>query len=170
MSITDLIELMKREGTRLAEPVPIAGMPAMEFSCLFTDEAVTQEELSVILPVCHQDIARFWMHARNAHLFHDQTYGQWGLEILDPLRVANTTAQFYERRKRDFVSGDIIVGKFFGDSDVLVIRNNPEIDDFGYVYVALPIDPRSEWHLAAKSFEEFLNLFVKSGGDKYWAK
>jgi hypothetical protein len=52
---------------------------------------------------------------------------------------------------------------------LLVIRNDAKAIDFGNVLVALPIDPRSEWHRVADSFGSFLEFYIKSGGNKYWS-
>ncbi len=170
MTVSESIELMKREGARLAKPIAVEGLPAMEFSCSFAEDGVSPQELSAIHPDCARDISEFWKEARDARLFADQTYGQWGLEILDPQQAAYTTRQCQQRRSRDFVAGDLVVGKFLGDSDLLVIRNDATGDDFGTVLVALPVDPRAGWYCVGKSFAAFLDSFIKAGGDKYWTE
>jgi hypothetical protein len=168
MIIAYLIELMKREGGRLAKPIPVEEMPDMTFSCTFSTDGITPDELAKILPHCPQDLADFWANARTAQLFEDEVYGQWGLEILDPEQAIDATREFYDDRGRDFAKGDLVVGRFLGDSDRLIIRSDPSSDDFGSVFIALPIDPRTEWYRVADSFGNFLDSFVKSGGDKYW--
>jgi hypothetical protein len=61
-----------------------------------------------------------------------------------------------------------VIGKFLGDSDLLVIRADETQSDFGSVIVALPIDPRPDWYHVAKSLADFLEEFAQSGGQKFW--
>lgn len=168
MSVTSAIELMRREGSRLANPVAVDGLAPMEFTCSFADEGVSTQDVSAIVPNCPQDLREFWMVARNARLFTDTTYGQWGLEILDPHESVRITEQFQRRRTRDVIVGDLIVGRFLGDSDMLLLRSDPDQSDYGSVHVALPIDPRVEWYSVAESFAAFLDTLITSGGAKYW--
>jgi len=169
MTVTESIELMKREGSRLARPVPVPGMADMSFRCLFAEEGATPAEIVEFASGCPTDLIDFWRNARNAKLFQDQSYGQWGLEILDPQHAFSMTRQCRERRSRDFTVGDLVIGKFLGDSDLLVIRCDSTSDDFGSVLVALPIDVRKDWYCVSPSFADFLELFIKARGDKVWA-
>ena len=169
MTIAESIDLMKREGDRLAKPVPVEGMPDMTFACSFAEAGANPSVIAGSVANCPTDLAEFWSIARTARLFEDQSYGQWGLEVLDPQTAVSTTRQFRERRIRDYVDGDLVIGKFLGDSDLLVIRCDPAADDFGNVLVALPIDPRSEWYCVANSLSSFLTSFIKTGGEKAWA-
>lgn len=159
---------MKRDGLRLANPIPVEGMVPMTFSCIFTTEGVSPHELDDMLHECPHALAEFWVKTRTAKLFEDQVYGQWGVVILDPTEATATTQKCQEQRRRDFIVGDLVIGKFLGDSDLLVIRNDPTASDFGNVLVALPIDPRSEWYRVADSFGMFLESYITAAGDKYW--
>jgi hypothetical protein len=169
MAITSLIEAMKRNGAQLAKPVPIEGMPDMTFSFSFAPERVSSSELPGIIDSCPPDLAEFWGHCRSARLFEDLMYGQWGLEILDPVSALNLTSQTKKRRQQDLVDGDLVVGKFIGDHDLMIIRCDKKRCDFGNIIIALPIDPRSEWHTAADSLESFLSRYVNESGDKFWS-
>ncbi len=169
MAIGELIDLMKREGSRLAKPVPIEGMPDMAFDCTFADTGESELVVPDSIPAYPSDLVDFWRIARTARLFEDKSYGQWGLEILDPTSAIMATGRLRDRRFRDYVSGDLVIGRFLGDSDLLVIRCDPSCSDFGNVLVAPPIDPRHEWYKVAESLTAFLDLFIKAGGDKLWA-
>ena len=166
MPIADLIDLMKREG--LAKPVPLEGMPDMAFDCTFSDLGETELAVPESLPAYPTDLVDFWRIARTARLFEDKSYGQWGLEILDPNSAIMATSRLSDRRSRDYVSGDLVIGRFSGDSDLLVIRGDPSCPDFGNVLVATPIDPRHEWYRIAESLSAFHDMFIKAGGDKFW--
>jgi hypothetical protein len=170
MTVRESVELMRREGSRLAKPVPVEGLPPMTSSCSFAIDAATREELAVLARDCPSDLAEFWAIARTARLFEDQEYGQWGLEILGPQLATKLTDQCRAKRGRDFAEGDLVVGKFLGDSDLLVIRCESGARDYGSVLVALPLDPRRDWYKVDGSFASFLGSYVRSGGEKYWTK
>lgn len=168
MTIEELIELMKREGSQLAKPVPVEGIPDMAFDCTFADTGESELAVPESIPAYPTDLVDFWKIARSAKLFEDKSYGQWGLEILDPSSAAMATGKLRDRRFRDYVLGDLVIGRFLGDSDLLVIRCDPSSSDFGNVLVAPPVDPRHEWYQVAESLAAFLDMFIRSGGDKLW--
>ncbi|MGC4002694.1 MAG: hypothetical protein QM811_05970 [Pirellulales bacterium] len=122
MTVAESIELMKRNGDHLAKPIPVQGMQDMEFECTFDDCGLKESDILETVPNCPPDLLEFWKTSSRAQIFADKTYGQWGLEILDPNSMATLTKQFQNRRKADYMSGDIVVGKFLGDSDLLLIR------------------------------------------------
>jgi hypothetical protein len=51
---------------------------------------------------------------------------------------------------------------------LLLLRCDPQMDDFGHVLIVLPIDKRKDWHVAAKSLGDFLQRLVEASGKKYW--
>lgn len=169
-SASELIKLMKLEGTRLAEPVPLDGMSDMTFDCTFADFGEDASVISEAIPACPPDLLDFWTIASSARLFEDKTYGQWGLEILDLRSAVSASKSLHDQRPKEYFLGDLVVGRFLGDSDLLMIRCDPSSSDFGSVLVALPIDPRKEWYKVAGSMNAFLNLFVKAGGEKFWVR
>lgn len=170
MTVRESVQLMKREGSRLAKPVPVEGMPPMTFSCSFAPDAATRDELAALRCDCPSDLAEFWAVARTARLFEDQQYGQWGLEIVDPEHAADLTDRCQAKRGRDFSEGDLVVGKFLGDSDLLVIRCDSRATDFGSVLAAPPLDPRRDWYKVGESLASFLDNYIRSGGEKFWTK
>ena len=169
MTIEELIGLMKREGPNLAKPVAVEGMPDMTFDCTFENEGASELIAHQSIPAYPPDLVEFWGISRTARLFEDKSYGQWGLEILNPDSALTATDSVRDRRFRDHVNGDVVIGRFLGDSDLLLIRCDPDCADFGCLLVATPLDPRHEWRKVADSFSKFLESFIQAGGDKYWA-
>lgn len=143
-----------------------------KLQCSFDNTPVSEgeasnlcEELEIELP---PELARFWIRHRSATLFEDVDYGQWGLEVLTPQDALTASRSFSEDRKRDVSRGDLVIGRFLGDSDLLLIRCDPSAEDFGSVVVALPLDDRSDWPHIAKNFGVFLDEYERKEGDKHW--
>ncbi len=113
-------------------------------------------------------LAEFWRHASGARLFEDTEYGQWGLVLLSPDEAVRETEEFRKDRARDYVDGDLIVGLFLGDQDLLLVRCDPEVEDFERVLVALPLDTRIDWYEAAPNLSVFLEKYERAEGAKYW--
>ena len=168
VKIEKVLKYIQNEWPGLAKPVPVEGLPPMVFVCSFSSEAATEDELSSLGMGCPPDLAEFWSRFRTVNLFEDQEYGQWGLVIFSPEQAVESTGRFRDMRARDFVEGDLVIGEFLGDQDLLVIRCDQESEDYGRVLVALPIDPRVDWYEAADTFAELLDQFARSGGEKYW--
>jgi hypothetical protein len=103
-----------------------------------------------------------WRTTGSAELYQDIDYGQWGLRLLDPLASRKRTDIERSGRPSDFEEGDIVLGEFLGDLELLVV------DAMGSVRVALPIDPRSEWYVAAADLAEFLTRYREAHGAKFW--
>lgn len=169
MNISELVELIQLQGSKLAEPVEVSGQPPMVFTSSLADRGATEDELSALPDACPEQLVEFWREFVSARLFEDQTYGQWGLEILDPLGSLKATAELVNERQHDMRFGDLVVGKFVGDSDLLIVRCDRDAADFGAVLIALPLDPRDDWDIASNSFSAFLNSYVTSGGEKFWS-
>jgi hypothetical protein len=53
-----------------------------------------------------------WAEYREALLFNDTEYGQWGLKILSPGRSAEVTASEAAERPSDFQLYDVVFGEF----------------------------------------------------------
>jgi hypothetical protein len=108
------------------------------------------------------EVEELWRTYREAELFADVDYGQWGLRLLPPDGSAARTASEREERRDDFQDTDVVIGEFLGDQDLVVL------DALGQVRVALPLDPRSDWYRVGASLTEFLSRYVNASGDKYW--
>ena len=169
MGITKLIFQLKRDWSEPRE-LPFSDKEIrFEQFCSFRPGA-NADDLSMRtenfdLPA---EILEFWSHSNGAILFGERNYGQWGLEILAIERILPATAEYRSERPKDFKEGDVVVGKFIGDSELLVIRTDKQCEDYGAVTVVDPIDRRSDWFVVAKNFTTFLAEFARSEGEKYW--
>lgn len=129
------------------------------------DKKALEESLEVTLPLA---LVHLWDKTSGLRLFEDVTYGQWGMILWSPDRVITEQEKRIAQRKEDFRPGDLIVGEFLGDADLLVLRCDATSLDFGNAIIALPLDSREEWYVAANSLESFLSQFLAANGDKFW--
>lgn len=129
------------------------------------DKSKLERVLTISVP---DELDQLWNITSGLRLFEDVTYGQWGLVLWSPDKVIDEQKQGKKGREHDFHPGDLVIGEFLGDSDLLLIRCDHEREDFGFVMIALPLDPREEWYVAANSISGFLSKFAKSRGEKYW--
>jgi len=88
--------------------------------------------------------------------------------VLSPEGAAALTSSETNKRPSDYIGGDLLVGRFLGDSDLLLLRCDSTASDFGTVKISLPIDRRNEWDTVAQNFEDFLTKYVTAQGDKFW--
>ncbi len=114
------------------------------------------------------ELRTLWARVRSARLFEDVDHGQWGLVLLSPEEAERDTTAFRARRRRDSRDGDLVVGRFLGDRDLMVVRTDPAADDFGQIRIALPLDERSDWFTPAPSLGAFLRAFCAAEGAKFW--
>jgi hypothetical protein len=112
------------------------------------------------------ELAELWAAAREARLFVDVEYGQWGLALLSPEASAEATRFLHQTRPTDVRAGDVVVGEFLGDADLLVL--SPHDDGERRVLVALPLDDRDEWPGVAPDLATFLQRYLEALGNKYW--
>ena len=168
MRVEELVEIILSEGATLAPPIPIDGRAPMEFTSEFAPSGVPKEEIQRQQAGIPQDLIDFWTSHQSARLFEDRNYGQWGLVIFSPDESASSTREFFEERRSDARVGDLVVGEFLGDSDLLLVRCDCNQEDYAEVIVALPLDPREEWYRVSKSFLNFLSSFGRCGGKKFW--
>ncbi|AYA01712.1 SMI1/KNR4 family protein [Acinetobacter sp. WCHAc010034] len=119
----------------------------------------------ILLPKILED---FYSISNGADLFKDKIYGQWGLKLYSLNELAYASKTYQQDRAEDTLEGDLIIGEFYGDSDLLLVRCDPNSDDYGFILVVLPLDQRKDWYLAANNFEEFISKFYNSQGDKFW--
>ena len=115
-----------------------------------------------------EDLRLLWSIADSVRLFEDRTYGQWGLELLSYSASGEMTARFVLDRGHNSTNGDRVIGRFLGDSDLLLLRCDENADDYGSVIVALPVDPRSEWYFVSTGLDEFLRRYTEEMGAKFW--
>lgn len=130
-------------------------------------EPATADEIAEAWPdrSVPQDAIDAWTTAREARLFEDIQYGQWGLILLSPAASADRTANECNARPDDLRPDDLVLGEFLGDQELLVISG-----DDHRILIALPLDDRADWDTAAADLGEFLALYWRNGGDKFWER
>ena len=116
------------------------------------------------------EINDFYHLSNGAYLFQDATYGQWGLHLLDLHLIERITAEFFEDRYDDALTGDRIIGEFLGDGEKLLVRLDPHIEDFGTIIIVCPISKREEWRIIETNFmissSIIFKIMVKNNGEK----
>ncbi len=93
---------------------------------------------------------------------------QWGLKLYSIEEVIFASKIYKINRNNDALQSDLIIGEFYGDSDLLLVRCDPNSDDYGSIFVVLPIDQRQDWYIVANTFQEFISKFYETQGDKFW--
>jgi hypothetical protein len=165
----DVTETVRRLANTWAEPRPAShrGAPTpFPLRC----SAVRRADEPARRGSLPAPLADLWQHFEEVRLFEDTKYSQWGLVLFSEDEARRYTNDFRETRSKDFIEGDVVVGRFLGDSDLLVMRCNPDAGDFGHVLVALPLDPRHDWYEVAADFDDFLREYERSEGSKFWER
>jgi hypothetical protein len=98
-----------------------------------------------------------WTTARQARLFEDVDYGQWGLVLLSPAASAERTGKELRSRPKDYQPDDLVIGEFLGDQELLVLAGGADRGD--KVLIALPLDDRADWIVAAEDLGQFLEAY-----------
>jgi len=165
MTIPDTLEQLKgwkapREAFHSGQKIPFL------LACYLSDHPASETEIAQVEG--GPDLKTFWRLVSEAELFRDDSYGQWGLKILPPLEVVQTSEQERQERPDDMCESDLVIGEFIGDSDQLLIDTSRSEKGEYPVLVKLPIDAREEWSVVAGSFAEFLSRYVSAQGQKYW--
>lgn len=135
--------------------------------CSFNNGA-NEQKLSTLAISLPPEAIEFYKATDGAVLFKDDEYGQWGLKIYCLDELDRATRFYLDKRSRDALEGDLIIGEFIGDSDLLLLRCNPHSSDFGSVMIVSAIEQREEWDTAAIDVESFLLELYSQQGDKYW--
>jgi hypothetical protein len=112
------------------------------------------------------DLLALWAATREARLFEDVEYGQWGLVLLPPETSAARTARELADRPRDMRPDDIVVGEFLGDLQLLVLE--PDTTRGARALIALPLDGREDWPVAGESLGDFLATYLDNNGEMFW--
>lgn len=156
--ISEIVNLLKAEWTIPKRAIHNEELSFFEFACRFKpgcEYDVGNSEYPV-------DLIEFWKESDGAELFKNLTYGQWGLSIYSQQEINQKNKIEKSQRPEDFISSDLIVGQFIGDSDLLLRLSD------GKIAVVTPLDPRSDWHIVADHFEEFLWQYSEHSGEKFW--
>ncbi|WP_436873128.1 SMI1/KNR4 family protein [Acinetobacter haemolyticus] len=134
------------------------------FRCQFFHGFIGIEELLIDLP---KEFAEFYKLANGAYLFEDIVYGQWGLQLLDAFLIQQKTRDFIEGNS-GYLKGDLIIGEFLGDSDLLLLRTDPSKNDYGSMMIVRPLDSRNNWNNLEINFYSFITEYVSKLGQKFW--
>jgi hypothetical protein len=125
-----------------------------------------ENALGVKLP---QENELLWSRVSELRLNEDVTYGQWGCILWSPVEVVARHKQASDWRGPDnFRAGDVIIGEFRGDTDLVVLRCDPSKRDYGKIVIALAIDPGGEWPFVASSITDFVLQFLSHTEKKFW--
>lgn len=118
---------MEINAFRHITPFPLSEAPdTMVFSCTVLppqqwNKARIETELQITFPL---EMEQLWDEASCLQLFKDETYGQWGIIIWSPEIVLTRQVSVREWRQDDFLYGDIAIGEFLGDSEIIILRCN----------------------------------------------
>jgi hypothetical protein len=130
--------------------------------------STTTKDLATLLNISlPNDLQELWQKCNGLRLFEDKTYGQSGLIIWSPQKVAEQQ-KVLRRNSDEFQDGDLVIGEFLGDSDLLVVRCEQNSNDFGKIIIALAIDHQADWYYLPYLLPEFLQKLVNSQGEKFW--
>lgn len=138
-----------------------------QFRCILNN-GISANKLANLDLTLSLEFKEFLIFSNGADLFKDEAYGQWGVKIFNIAELELSIKYCKESRSKEFIKGDLVIGEFYGDSDLLILRCDPDNKDFGCVLVALPFDNRSDWYQVSNSFEVFLRNYVDFEGDKFW--
>lgn len=166
--VSKVVDLLEREWENPRKPIDSDGEESPFFLACKFDRSPSRglDQIALALP---SEMAEFWSVASRATLFVDVEYGQWGLELLSPLDALAETKAQRKSRPKDVKKSDLVIGRFLGDSDVLVLRCDPKDPCYGSVAVGFPIWGRADWPIVAPGFARFLELFSLYSGEKYWS-
>jgi hypothetical protein len=137
-------------------------------SCQFCLRSDAERSAYVDDPNLPNDVNEFWRIAEWAELFKDTEFGQWGLRIHTQSEAASEKEIEINLAAKALKPSDLVLGRFFGDSELLLVRCDREENDFGYVIVVPPVYERNDWPLVAHTFCEFVDRYTRSEGQKYW--
>lgn len=142
--------------------------PTYESSIEGSSEADGLPPERVLSRAVPQSLGEWWRAIRSARLFVDREYGQWGLVLWPPDEIEARNRDLRANGRDDLDDGDIVVGEFLGDADLLMVRSEPDHEADGSVWIVAPIDPRPEWVNVAADLGGFVARFIEGSGSKFW--
>lgn len=164
MAIVDILKRLERAWATPRSASHGGEATTLRLRCSISHRPAPTVQVHTVPP----HVAELWSTTNEARLFEDVDYGQWGLVLLPPDEALAATQELATERARDHVAGDLIVGRFLGDQDLLLVRSDPSAVDFGRVFVVLPLDERDDWDEVAPDLEAFLAKYEQAEGAKYW--
>lgn len=166
VTIEEVIGTLKKEWSCPRRSVHGGKESNERFFCLFEDSGIAiPYDLHYTIP---QDLIDFWAITTEAILFKDAEYGQWGLKMLSPNHALHETQVHQLGRPREYRRDDFVIGTFYSDTDLVVIRCDENAPDFGSIMISTCSDKRKNWVSPAATLKEFLALYYKAMGEKYW--
>jgi len=124
-----------------------------------------EKELQISLP---SDIEELWNLSSSLELFKPVEDGLIRLQVFGPHQVIDSMKNLPAYRHAELRTGDLVLGRFLGEDDLLIVRCDAAADDFGIVIEADTLDGRAEWLIAARRLSEFLQMYLDSDGDWFW--
>ena len=129
------------------------------------DEKELEHKLKVQIP---EYLHILWKYASNVYICEEINYGQWGLVLWNPIEVLHNNQGDPRFTAYHLEKGEIIIGEFKGDLDVVIIRCDKNQEDFGKIIIAEGMAPREEYEIVTKSLLEFLEKFMNDPTKKFW--
>lgn len=169
--IRDSILALKKDWS--APKKPNYCNNSFELSCVFNNKGMEVELKKLILELGFENIPieylNFIQETDGAKLFYDKIYGQAGMYLYETDIIYKKNLEWHNSyMKQDLLPTDLIIGEFFGDNDLVVLRCDNRFDDYGYIIISLPLDERKDWYFTNDNFESFLVKFCNNEGVKYW--
>jgi len=110
-----------------------------------------------------------WLATREAELFKDIEYGQWGMHLLPPEASVEQTRARRTNRPEDYYEGDLVIATFIGDEDFIVL--SPGEENPAYQILAVPeMYKRDDWYPVGPSLADVLDRYYDALGEKYWER
>jgi hypothetical protein len=159
---TRIRTLLTEASELYAEPRRLHGEDSFRLAC----SVQLADALRDLDPALPAHLRQFWAVCREATLFEDVDYGQWGLRLFSAEASAVKTAEARAWMSGKLRGGDLVIGEFLGDLELLVCDTQSR----GQLMVSLPLDRREDWHLVGSTVAEFLESYVGSLGKKFWVR
>lgn len=155
--------ILRQCVARHLTPQRLHGADSLRLACSATFREDASWALDEEVPA---ELRELWEVCGGARLFTDVDYGQWGLVLLGPEVSWRRTLDQLDYAPDDMRPGDVVIGEFLGDSELLIYAPSEAGDS--RILVSLPLDAREDWYRVGSSLEEFLVMFVEHQGQKFW--
>lgn len=165
--LLEIITTLEKEWTTPKSTVDSKGEESFfKFKCTFFEGVGNEfESFNIAIP---QDLKDFYKISNGARLFEDTEYGQWGMNLFSLDELHRATEDYKHNREDEAMTGDLIIGDFLGDSDLLLIRIDEKMLDYGKVAIVNPIYKRPDWYWLDIDFLDFIEKYASSNGGKFW--
>jgi hypothetical protein len=176
MSILNVIERVRREP-----PIVHPGGTLPDFRYVYKvlepvpwNRGEVERALGFEIP---PDLAELWNRCGGLILHKEETFHQSGLLVCAPTDpdFFKLNREYHEDNADNklfsgrLLPGDLILGRFWGDLELPLLRCDKTASDYGTVMIVPEMEPlRKDWYIAAPSLEEFLVRFMDAHGAKYW--